>query len=230
MAANYQKARSLRDKAQRRVDDLKKSMQDAPTPAVRERIKKDIKRIQRAMSDTRTYSKRTGKRMHTSKQVESGLNRLSRLVEQFPLTTPHERNKSFETRMHLATNQKFQGPTLNPRRTVGEEMAGMTRAEVQVFYRATQAAWQDKPVEERDRAIMDYYKERDLQKLFEQVMANERNKQVALAHDILANPEDYTNGEKKWAFEVLDDNDTDVRYMQSVVGMVVTELSPVAPM
>lgn len=230
MAANYQKARNLREKAQRRVNDLKKSMNEATSPAVKERIRKDIKRIQRGMSDTRTYSTRTGKRMHTSKQVERGIDRLSRLLERFPLTTPKSKNESFETRMHMATNQRFQGPTLNPRRTVGEEMAGITRAEVQVFYRATQKAWENAPIEQRDEAIMRYYKQRDLQQLFEDIMANERNTAVIRAHEILENPQDFIDAEKKWAYETLADNDSEVRYVPAVVGMVVTDISPVAPM
>lgn len=230
MASNYQRARNARRKAQRRIDDLKRSMRETNNEDLRNSIKKDIKRIQRAVSNTRTYSTKTGKRMHTSKQVERGIEKLSRILEEFPLKVPHERNRSFEIRMNLASNQRVQGPTKSTTKTAGEEMAGITYDQVRIFYRATQWAWQGTDVEKRNQEILRKYHARDLEALFNKILAKQRNKDVEKANEILANPEDYTDAEKKWAYETIQDNDDEFRYVATVTGAVSQSVSPVAPM
>lgn len=230
MASNYQRARNARDRAQRRIDDLKRSLKDTTSESVRASIKKDIKRIQRAVSNTRTYSTKTGKRMHTSKQVERGIEKLSRILEEFPLKVPHQRNKSFEIRINQASNQRIQGPSRSTERTAGEDMAGITYDQVRIFYRATQKAWQNVPVEQRNEAILKYYHQRDLENFFNKVLSEQRNKDVEKANEILANPEDYTDAEKKWAYETIQDNDDEFRYVATVTGAVSQSVSPVAPM
>ena len=230
MSSNYQRARNARDKAQRRIADLKAQLNDTTNANIKSRIRKDIKRIQRAISNTRTYSTKTGKRMHTSKQVARGIEKLSSLLEEFPLKVPRQKNKSFEVRMNMASNQRIQGPSQNAKRTVGEEISGLTKAQVQIFYRATQKAWQNVPVEQRNEAILKYYHQRDLEKLFNDVLSGQRNKDVEKANEILANPDDYTDAEKKWAYETIQDNDDEFRYVSAVSGAVSAEVSPVAPM
>ena len=228
MSSNYQRARNARDKAQRRIADLKAQLNDTTNASIKSRIRKDIKRIQRAVSNTRTYSTKTGKRMHTSNQVARGIEKLSSLLEEFPLKVPRQKNKSFEVRMNMASNKSIQGPTQNSKRTVGEEISGLTKAQVQIFYRATQKAWQNVPVEQRNEAILKYYHQRDLEKLFNDVL--QRNEDVEKANEILANPDDYTDAEKKWAYETIQDNDDEFRYVSAVSGAVSAEISPVAPM
>ena len=228
MSSNYQRARNARDKAQRRIADLKAQLNDTTNASIKSRIRKDIKRIQRAVSNTRTYSTKTGKRMHTSNQVARGIEKLSSLLEEFPLKVPRQKNKSFEVRMNMASNKSIQGPTQNSKRTVGEEISGLTKAQVQIFYRATQKAWQNVPVEQRNEAILKYYHQRDLEKLFNDVL--QRNEDVEKANEILANPDDYTDAERKWAYEIIQDNDDEFRYLPVVSGAVSAEVSPVAPM
>lgn len=230
MSSNYQRARNARDKAQRRIADLKAQLNYTTNENIKSRIRKDIKRIQRAVSNTRTYSTKTGKRMHTSKQVARGIEKLSSLLEEFPLKVPRQKNKLFEVRMNMASNQHIQGPSQNPKRTVGEEISGLTKAQVQIFYRATQKAWQKVPVEQRNEAILKYYHQRDLEKLFNDVLSDQRNRDVEKANEILANPDDYTDAEKKWAYETIQDNDDEFRYVPVVSGAVSAEVSPVAPM
>jgi truncated hemoglobin YjbI len=230
MSSDYQRARNARDKAQRRIADLKAQLNDTANANIKSRIRKDIKRIQRAVSNTRTYSTKTGKRMHTSKQVARGIDKLNSLLEEFPLKVPRQKNKSFEVRMNMASNKSIQGPTQNSKRTVGEEISGLTKAQVQIFYRATQKAWQNVPVEQRNEAILKYYHQRDLEKLFNDVLSDQRNKDVEKANEILANPDDYTDAERKWAYEVIQDNDDEFRYLPVVSGAVSAEVSPVAPM
>lgn len=230
MSSNYQRARNARDKAKRRIADLKAQLNDTTNESVKLRIRKDIKRIQRAVSDTRTYSTKTGKRMHTTSQVKRAIEILSKLLEEFPLKVPRLKNKSFEVRMNMASNQRIQGPTQNAKRTAGEEISGLTKSQVQIFYRATQKAWQNVPVEQRNEAILKYYHQRDLENFFNSVLSEQRNKDVEKANEILANPDDYTDAEKKWAYETIQDNDDEFRYVPAVSGAVSAEISPVAPM
>ena len=86
------------------------------------------------------------------------------------------------------------------------------------------------PVEQRNEAILKYYHQRDLEKFFNDVLSGQRNKDVEKANEILANPDDYTDAEKKWAYETIQDNDDEFRYVPIVSGAVSAEISPVAPM
>lgn len=230
MATNYKRARNVREKAQRRIDDLKRSMKESTSETVRDSLRKDIRRIQRAVSNTRTYSTKTGKRMHTTKQVERGIEKLTQILEDYPLKVPKSRNRAFEIRMNMASNQRLQGPTRDMKHTVGEEMAGITYTQVRIFYRATQKAWQNVPVEQRNEAILRYYHQRDLEAFFNKVLSEQRNNDVKFAAEILENPEDYTDAEKRWAYETLRDNDDEFRYVATVTGAVSQSVSPVAPM
>lgn len=236
MSQNYKEVRNLRRKAERRIASLKKQKTAANSALAKKQIQRDIRRMQEAVRGTRTYSVKTGKRIHSAAQVERGISKLRNIVNEYPLRGISQRNRLFSIRMNLASSQSFQGPTVNKERTVGEEISGLTRAQVKVFFRATQKAW-DKPgvpVEHRIEAIIDYYKGEigttDLKRIFNYVLSDQRNKDVAKANDILANPENYTDGERKWAYEVLADNDAEVRYMQTVTAAAVTDVSPVAPM
>jgi hypothetical protein len=168
--------------------------------------------------------------MHTSKQVASGIEKLSNILEEFPLKVPKQKNRSFEVRMNMASNQRIKGSKQSTVRTAGEEMSGLTKTQVQIFYRATQKAWQNVPVEQRNEAILKYYHQRDLEMFFNKVLSEQRNKDVEKANEILANPEDYTDAEKKWAYETIQDNDDEFRYVPVVSGAVSAEVSPVAPM
>lgn len=222
--------------AERRINALKKQHERASSASFREKIQHDITRIQEAMEGTRTYSTETGNRIRTASQVARGIETLRNIIDSFPLRGVKKRNKSFAMRLNMAGSKSFQGPARNPERTLGEEMAGITSSQVKVFFRATQSAW-DKPnvpVEHRLEAIIEKYNEkvgtRDLQTIFDYVMSDQRNADVAKAKDIVANPDNYTDGEKKWAYDVLADNDAEVRYMPTVTAAAVSDVSPVAPM
>jgi hypothetical protein len=222
--------------AERRINALKKQHERARSSTFREKIQRDITRMQEAMEGTRTYSSETGKRIRTASQVARGIETLRDIIDSFPLRGVKKRNRSFAMRLNMAGNKSFQGPTRNPERTLGEEMAGITSAQVKVFFRATQKAWdrKDVPVEHRLEAIIDKYEgkvgTRDLQTIFDYVLSNQRNADVAKAKDIVANPDKYTDGEKEWAYDVLADNDAEVRYMPTVTAAAVSDVSPVAPM
>lgn len=238
MSQNYSKARNLRRKAERRIAALKKQKKEATNKEVKKQLQRDIKRMQDAVRGTRTYSTKTGKRIHTSAQVQRGIEKLEALVEKVPLLSigVKKRNNSFKMRMNMASNSSLQGPTRNPEKMLGEEMAGITSDEVQAFYRATQRVW-DKPnidVENRNDAIISHYKKdvgtSDLQTIFEWVLSEQRTQDVLKAKKIIDNPEAYTDAEKKWAYDILADNEAEIRYLPAVNAAAVADLSPVAPM
>ena len=238
MAQNYNASRNLRRKAERRIAALKKQKKEATNKEVKKQLQRDIKRMQDAVRGTRTYSTKTGKRIHTSAQVQRGIEKLKTLVEKVPLLSigVKKRNNSFKMRMNMASNSSFQGPTRNAANTLCEEMSGLTKSEVKVFYRATQHVW-DKPnvdIENRLDAIISHYKSivgtSDLQSIFDYVLSERRNQDVLKAKEIIDNPEAYTDAEKKWAYEVLSDNDAEIRYLPAVNAAAVADLSPVAPM
>lgn len=222
--------------AERRIADLKKQKKNANSASYKKQIQRDISLMREAILSTRTYSTKTGKRIHSESQVLRGVEKLRSMIENFPLRGTKKRNRSFAMRLNMAGSKSFQGPTRNPERSLGEEMSGITSSQVKVFFRATQRAWDrpDVPVEHRLDAIIEHYKgeigSSDLQRIFKYVMSDQRNADVAKAKDIVANPDKYTDGEKEWAYDVLADNDAEVRYMSTVTAAAVSDVSPVAPM
>ena len=236
MATQYNDARNLREKAERRIAALKKQKKAAQSKEYKKQLQRDIRRLQDAARSTRTYSTKTGKRMRTAEQVSKGIAKLESLVEEFPLLGVEKRNRSFALRLNLAKNSSLQGPTRNAGSTLGEEMSGLTSDEVKVFYRATQHVWDNGkvPIEKRNEAIEAHYKEligtRDLQRIFDYVLSDQRQQDVLKAKDIVDNPDKYTDAEKKWAYDILQDNESEIRYQPVVNAAASADLSPVAPM
>lgn len=236
MATQYNDARNLREKAERRIAALKKQKKAAQSKEYKKQLQRDIRRLQDAARSTRTYSTKTGKRMRTAEQVSKGIAKLNSLVEEFPLLGVEKRNRSFALRLNLAKNSSLQGPTRNAGSTLGEEMSGLTSDEVKVFYRATQHVWDNGkvPIEKRNEAIEAHYKEligtRDLQRIFDYVLSDQRQQDVLKAKDIVDNPDKYTDAEKKWAYDILQDNESEIRYQPVVNAAASADLSPVAPM
>lgn len=236
MATQYNEARNLREKAERRIAALKKQKKAAQSKEYKKQLQRDIRRLQDAARSTRTYSTKTGKRMRTAEQVSKGIAKLESLVEEYPLLGVEKRNRSFALRLNLAKNSSLQGPTRNAGSTLGEEMSGLTSDEVKVFYRATQHVWDNGkvPIEKRNEAIEAHYKEligtRDLQRIFDYVLSDQRQQDVLKAKDIVDNPDKYTDAEKKWAYDILQDNESEIRYQPVVNAAASADLSPVAPM
>lgn len=236
MATQYNDARNLREKAERRIAALKKQKKAAQSKEYKKQLQRDIRRLQDAARSTRTYSTKTGKRMRTAEQVSKGIAKLESLVEEYPLLGVEKRNRSFALRLNLAKNSSLQGPTRNAGSTLGEEMSGLTSDEVKVFYRATQHVWDNGkvPIEKRNEAIEAHYKEligtRDLQRIFDYVLSDQRQQDVLKAKDIVDNPDKYTDAEKKWAYDILQDNESEIRYQPVVNAAASADLSPVAPM
>lgn len=213
----YQKARNERRKAQRRIKALEQQMQKAGNSKTRSKLKGRIEELTKAVESTRMYSTETGKRVRTQSDVAANIEQLSRINSNFSYLTKSQTrsNKSVEIEINRAS--------------VGESSM-YTNTQVKVFYRATQKAWQNSPIADRNKAILDYYGEKSLKKVFEDVVNNEQNSNVQKAIEILQNGSEATDEEKAWALEQLQDNDDLLRYTVVPSGIASEDVSPVAPM
>lgn len=213
----YQKARNERRKAQRRIKALEQQMQKAGNSKTRSKLKGRIEELTKAVESTRMYSTETGKRVRTQSDVARNIEQLSRINSDFSYLTKSQTrsNKSVEIEINRAS--------------VGESSM-YTNTQVKVFYRATQKAWQNSPIADRNKAILDYYGEKSLKKVFEDVVNNEQNSNVQKAIEILQNGSEYSDEEKAWALEQLQDNDDLLRYTVVPSGIASEDVSPVAPM
>ena len=69
-----------------------------------------------------------------------------------------------------------------------------------------------------------------MQRIFDYVISDQRQQDVLKAKDIVDNPDKYTDAEKKWAYDILQDNESEIRYQPVVNAAASADLSPVAPM
>lgn len=222
----YQQKRNEVRKAQRRINALKQQLAIAQSPAAQQRLKAQIDRYNSAIEATRTYSAETGKKIRNKAEVQQSIESLSRMNEQnSQLVSGSAKarqlraNKATEKMINMASSRKT------------EEASPYTRTQVQIFYRATQEAWQNSPLENRNQAILNYYGMTSLQEVFEQVTGDQRNKDVQRAMDIVSNPQDFSEEDRKWAFDVIQDNEDEYQISPPKGGSAASiDVSPVAPM
>ena len=70
-----------------------------------------------------------------------------------------------------------------------------------------------------------------LQEVFEQVTGDQRNKDVQRANEIVNNPQDYSEEDRKWAFNVIQENEDEYQISpEKGAGLPASDVSPVAPM
>ena len=222
----YQRKRNEARKAQRRIKALKQQLDIAQSPSAQQRLKSQIDLYNSAIEATRTYSAKTGKKIRNKSEIQQNIEYLSRLNEQnAQLVSGSAKarqlraNKATEKMINMASSRKT------------EEAAPYTRTQVQIFYRATQEAWQNSPLENRNQAILNYYGMTSLQEVFEQVTGDQRNKDVQRANEIVNNPQDYSEEDRKWAFNVIQDNEDEYQISpEKGAGLPASDVSPVAPM
>lgn len=191
---NYKAARNERDKAQRRISAIQRQLTNTQSPEARRMLETRISNLQHAIELTKTYSPETGKRIRNKMEVERGLRYLKAVNE---VSTPYiksnkQRNKATEIELKRAGK------------------GGMyTSRQVQLFYKETMAAWnrEDVPQDKRNQAILDYYGSTDLASLIDTIVNQSSVKELEKAREILQNPDNYTDDDKRWAYEVLRDND-----------------------
>lgn len=222
----YQHRRNEVRKAQRRIKAIKKLLEASQSTAAQQRLKSQIDTYNSAIEATRTYSSKTGKKIRTQAEVSQNIDALSRINEQNSQLV----NVSAKARQ-LRANKATQKMISMASSSKTENASPYTKTQVQIFYRATQKAWQNAPLEGRNQAILDYYGMTSLQEVFEQVTGNQRNKDVQRATEIVNNPQDFSEEDRKWAFDVIQDNEDEYQISPPKGGGASpSDVSPVAPM
>ena len=108
-----------------------------------------------------------------------------------------------------------------------------TKREVQLFYKHTMSAWNrdDVPTNKRNEAILEAYGERNLADLFDKIVNSDKVQELEKARQIIQSPSNYTNDERRWAYEVLSDNEDDyITSPNSRKGAQVNYIPVEAPM
>lgn len=132
-------------KAQRRIKQLQKAInQPTATERYRQWAETQIKELESGIRGTRMYE--NGKRIK-SKSMQTVAHNIERITQSL--------QKSEGARYYKGDTMKVTQKELR-KASVGVESI-YTKTENDVFYRATMEAWRNKPVENRDQIIIDYY-------------------------------------------------------------------------
>ena len=222
----YQLKRNEVRKAQRRINAIQHQLELAQTPAAQQRLRAKIDSYNSAIEATRTYSSETGKKIRTKAEVQQNIESLSRMNDQnaqlvrgSAMARQLRANKVTEKMINMASSKKT------------ENASTYTEAQVHIFYRATQEAWQNVPLENRNQAILDAMGMTSLQEAFEMITKDPRNVDIQRATDIVNNPQDYSDEDRKWAFDVIKDNVDEYQISPpDGGGTSASDVSPVAPM
>ena len=170
-------ARNIRRQADRRIAQLEKIAAGAKNQFVAQGAKQRIARIEQAKQGT-YINNAEGKRIanRSNEERTESLQALSReLVSTRYASVRGRRNlKSTETQLNAATS---------------DASSVYTKAEVKIFYKATQAAWQRPGVKLQDRnaAILEYYGYENLSELVSDVLTMNSNAVEASKHDYTEN-------------------------------------------
>lgn len=190
----YTRARNERRKAQRRINALSKQLSRTESAEARTMLETRISNLQHAIEMTKTYSPETHKKIRTTTEVERGIRYLQAVNEASTsyVKSNKVQNKATEIEIKRAGKGGF-----------------YTRRQIQLFYKETMPAWnrEDVSPEKRNQAILDYYGEKNLAVLLDKIINESSVKDLEKAREILQNPNDYTDDEKRWAYEVIKDND-----------------------
>jgi hypothetical protein len=193
-STQYKQVRNERRKAERRISAITRQLATTESPQARQLLETRINNLQRAIEQVRTYSPETGKRIHTKLEVEHGLNYLKAVNE---ASTSYARgNKAQNKATEIEIKRAGKG--------------GMyTMRQVQLFYKETMPAWnrEDVSPNQRNQAILAYYGEQNLAALFDRLVNESSVKDLEKAREILQNPNDYSDEDKRWAYDVIKDND-----------------------
>lgn len=173
MATLGNRAKNARKQAERRKAFIAQKMQHADADRQQAYIRQldhynDVIERTRAYSGGKKIQNRTAAERAAAVAELEALNR-----ETFTATQ--------ERRAAKGSNTQFKAEIKAV--SGGQIIEGKTETQVRVFFRATQRAWEGKPVSQRYEAIMDYYKEYDLNVIWDRVMQlNEQ--QIDLINDI----------------------------------------------
>lgn len=191
--ARYNKIRNERRKAQRRIKAIDRQLEKTESLEARKTLEARKANLEAGIEASRMYSKETGKKIRSDIEVERGVKYLEAQTRK--ATTYVQSHKQQNKATAIEINRAGSG--------------GMyTKREVQLFFKETQWAWNREDVKPKDRlnAIMEAYGENDLAALFDRLINEESVREIEYAKEILDNPDCYTDEEKIWAHQVLNDN------------------------
>lgn len=211
----YMRARNERRKAQTRIRALERKRDALTSAQAKDKVQTQIDNLQKTVAATYMYSQDDGTRIRSREEAMGNVAILARHnLRLGSLVTS-------EGRANLVT-----GIELN-RATVGRSSV-YTKAQVHIFYKKTQEAWQQAGValEDRNAAIVAEYGPKlgtsSLADIVEQVLGDEDTQKTLWAIAVFENPDNHTDAEKREAFDVLMDNgDEDTvspRTAQSIFG------------
>ena len=191
----YNDLRNERRKAQRRINSMQKSLAETKSEGARRLLERRIANLQNAIDATRTYSKENGKKIQRTKlESEHAMNYLRSV------------NKASDS--YVQSNKIQNKATEIEIRRAGH--GGMyTKREVQIFYKETMSAWNrdDVPTNKRNEAILEAYGERNLADLLDKIVNDGKVQELERAREVIQSPQMYTNDQRRWAYEVLSDNE-----------------------
>lgn len=190
----YQATRNERRKAENRLKVLQAQLAGVQSQAGKARINQQIQTIQDAIESTRMYSQETGKLIRTRQEVASNLQNLVRLNQEYGTLVKSQTKSNKATQIEI--NKASTGKS-----TI------YTQEQVHMFYRATQRAWENAAPDKRNEAILAYYGERSLRKVFEEVINSPDNQRLQHAIDVLEHARDYSEEDVNDAMQVLQDNE-----------------------
>ena len=168
--------RSLeRKKAKRRIARLEKEIGKSNSDKERLFYRQQIDSLREQM--TRTYEinplthKATG---FTKDELKMSVMNLSRMNVRSEMGRSGQVRKNFITQQELNRAESYY--------MIGPRLGEFSKEEVQIFYRATQKAWEGlSPDKNRNKAILDYYGKSDLREFVREVLAmNEKAVKSAL--------------------------------------------------
>lgn len=205
----YQQKRNEVRKAQTRINAMQKQLANVRTTAAKKRIQAQIDSYKNKVESTRTYSAETGKRIRSKAEVSQNVSELAKMnVEYSNLVRGSAMAR--QRRANIITQEDINQASLR----VPTQETPYTKTQVQIFYRATQKAWQNAPLDKRNEAIMSYYGVSDLRSFFEGVVSEQRNLDVQKARELI-NDKDATDEQRAWAMQVLEAGDNGADYQVS---------------
>lgn len=143
-----QRAKSARDKAVRRVNDLKGVIESKTAPTgLKEWARKEIRTIEGLSQRTRRYNKSTGKRYKkTDRYVSSALQKLEIELARVPAR-------------YKVQGNPFTVTTKELNRASVKAASSYTQTQTKIFYAVTQKIWQKDSIDlhQRNAAIVEWF-------------------------------------------------------------------------
>lgn len=199
----------IRRTAKRRIARLEKEIAKTGSDKERYFYQQQIGTLREQISMTYERNPYTHKATGYSRdELRMAAQNLKRTNVTSLLGTSNQQRRNFITQQELNRAESYQ--------FIGPVQGEFTSEEVQIFYRATQEAWEGLPSSaDRNRAILEYYGETDLRSFVNKVLdMNERARNIA--HEGV--PERYADEGELAADEMESDRDGSSDFLAYVVS------------